>query len=113
MIRVNIVEDERIIKSVTKKGNDGLLLAWAQENEKSPGHCVFTKTGEILEVVDNDEVFELLIRAALNCLDLRDAKTAFSKNELLYTELKKLGFKDSGKRVETDIKTFFKPCCNH
>ena len=113
MIRVTIIDDERIIKSVSDIENDGTLMAWAQENEKSPGHSIFSKSGEILSIVDNDNVFELLVRATLNYLDLNGIKRGYCKNEALFTELKKLGFTDKDGVCEVDITTFFKPCCSH
>ena len=113
MIRVTIIEDERIIKSVSSiEGND-ILMAWAQENEKSPGHCIFSKEGELLDIVDNDNVFELLIRAALNYLDINGIKTGYCKNEAMFDELVKLGFSRKGEECQVDITTFFKPCCCH
>lgn len=112
MIRVNIIEDERIVRSVTNTQGECPLVAWAQENEKSPGHCVFFLTGEIKDIIDKDDVFELLVRSTLNCLDLRGVKTAFCKNEELFDGLKRLGFKECKGGYEVDIKGFFKPCCS-
>lgn len=113
MIRVNIIEDERIVRSVVETAGKCPLIAWAQENEKSPGHCVFFLTGEIKDIIDKDDVFELLVRSTLNCLDLRGIKTAFCGNEALFDGLKRLGFKESARGMEVDIKSFFKPCCSH
>lgn len=113
MIRVTVIDDIRIIKSVSDIANDGILMAWAQENEKSPGHSIFSKEGEIFTVEDNDDVFELLIRATLNYLDLNGVKKAYCKKETLFGELKRLGFTDKDGVYEVDITTFFKPCCKH
>ena len=112
MIRVIVIDNEKIIGSVFSPA-ENMLMAWAQENEKNSGYCIFKKTGEIVAVKDNDDVFELLIRATLNYLDLNGAKTGFSKNEELFGELKKLGFTQKETICDVDIKSFFKPCCNH
>ncbi len=112
MIRVIVVDNEKIIESVFTPA-ENMLMAWAQENEKNSGYCIFKKTGEIVAVKDNDNVFELLIRATLNYLDLNGVGTGFSKNEELFGELKKLGFTQKENICEVDIKSFFKPCCNH
>ncbi len=113
MIRVTVVDDLRIIKSVSDIANDGILMAWAQENEKSPGHCIFSRDGEIFAVVDNDNVFELLLRATLNYLDLNGVKRGYCKNEAMFDGLKRLGFTEKDGVCEVDITTFFKPCCSH
>ena len=113
MIRVTVVDDIRIIKSVYDIANDSILMAWAQENEKSPGHCIFSKEGEIFSIVDSDDVFELLVRATLNYLDLQGVKKGFCKNETMFDELKRLGFTEKDGICKVDITTFFKPCCNH
>ncbi len=112
MIRVTIVNDERIIKSVTDVTDDDILMAWAQENEKSPGFCIFSGRGELLEITDRDNVFELLVRASLNRMDLDGVPVAYCYDVALFPELKKLGFKENGKRAEVVIKEFFKPCCH-
>ena len=112
MIRVTVIDDKRIIESVFTPAED-MLMAWAQENEKNSGYCIFKKTGEIVAVKDNDDVFELLIRATLNYLDLNGVGIGFSENEELFEGLEKLGFSQKSKACEVDIKTFFKPCCNH
>lgn len=113
MIRVTIIDDERIISSISNiKGHD-VLMAWAQENEKSPGHSIFSKTGEIFAVIDNEGVFELLIRATLNYLDINGVKRGYCKNEALFDNLVRLGFTKKGDVCEVDITTFFKPCCSH
>ena len=112
MIRVTVIDNEKIIESVFSPAED-MLMAWAQENEKNSGYCIFKKTGEIVAVKDNDNVFELLIRATLNYLDLNGVSRGFCENEELFADLKKLGFSQKGNSCEVDIKTFFKPCCNH
>lgn len=112
MIRVTVIDDERIIQSVSDIKGEGVLMAWAQENEKSPGHCIFTDAGEIKTIKDNDNVFELLVRATLNYLDLNGVKKGFCLNDELFEGLKKLGFKETGNGYEVDITTFFKPCCH-
>ncbi len=113
MIRVTIIDDERIVKSVSDLAAQDIRMAWAQENEKSPGHCIFSKEGEIFEIADKDNVFELLVRATLNHLDLNGVKSGFCKNEALFPELKRLGFTEKDGVCEVDITTFFKPCCAH
>ena len=112
MIRVNIIKDELIIKSVYKNYQSGIMMAWAQENEKNPGYCIFSDNGEIIEINDKDNVFELLVRATLNKLDLDGVEVAYSYKEEYFAELKKLGFKENGRRMEVVIKEFFKPCCH-
>ena len=112
MIRVNIIKDELIIKSVYDKVNDGILMAWAQENEKSPGYAIFSNIGELVEINDKDNVFELLVRASLNRMDLDGVEKAYSEKTEYFDELKKLGFKENGRRMEVVIKEFFKPCCS-
>ncbi len=112
MIRVTVIDDKRIIESVFTPA-EGMLMAWAQENEKNSGYCIFKKTGEIVAVIDKDNVFELLIRATLNYLDLNGVGIGFSENKELFAGLKKLGFMQKETSCEVDIKTFFKPCCNH
>ena len=111
MIRVTIVDDARIIKSVSKIEGEDVLMAWAQENEKTPGHSIFSKQGEILDIVDKDNIFELLVRATLNFLDLQKIERGYSRNEALFPELVKLGFEEKDGVCEVDITTFFKPCC--
>ena len=113
MIRVNIIKNEMIIKSVYKNVQSDTLMAWAQENEKNPGYCIFNENGELIEIIDKDNVFELLIRASLNRLDLDGVEVAYSYKEEYFAELKKLGFKENGRRMEVVIKDFFKPCCHH
>ena len=112
MIRVNIIKDELIIKSVYDKVNDSILMAWAQENEKSPGYAIFSDIGELIVINDKDSVFELLVRASLNRMDLDGVEKAYSEKTEYFDELKKLGFKENGRRVEVVIKEFFKPCCH-
>ncbi len=112
MIRVNIIKDELIIKSVYKDVKDGILMAWAQENAVNPGYAIFSDAGELIEINDKDNVFELLVRASLNRMDLDGVAVAFCYEEEYFDELKKLGFKENGRRVEVVIKEFFKPCCN-
>ena len=112
MIRVNIIKDELIIKSVYDNVNDSILMAWAQENEKSTGYAIFSDIGELIEINDKDNVFELLVRASLNRMDLDGVEKAYSEKTEYFDELKKLGFKENGRRVEVVIKEFFKPCCS-
>ena len=113
MIRVTIVDDARIIKSISDIEGYDVVMAWAQENEKSPGHSIFSKKGEIFSIIDNDDVFELLVRATLNYLDINGVKTGYCKNEALFDNLVKLGFTKKDGVCEVDITTFFKPCCSH
>ena len=113
MIRVTIVDDERIIKSVSSISGKDVVMAWAQENEKTPGHSIFSKNGEIFDIVDKDNVFELLVRATLNYLDINKTQRAYCENKNLFPELLKLGFAEKNGICEVDITTFFKPCCSH
>ncbi|MEE0867446.1 MAG: hypothetical protein UIL37_03975 [Clostridia bacterium] len=110
MIRVNIIDDRRIIESVVESPAENVKIAWAQEGAVSPGYCVFTSEGEILTVADKDNVAELLVRAALNHLDLNGIETGFSKNEELFPFLKSIGFNQVGNKCSVNLKTFFKPC---
>ena len=112
MIRVTIIDDKRIIESVSDAKGDKVLMAWAQENENSPAHSIFTADGEILDVIDKDNIFELLIRATLNFLDLNKIERGYCRKQVLFPELKKLGFTEKDGFCEVDITTFFKPCCN-
>ena len=112
MIRVTVIDDARIIKSVSDIEGDNILMAWAQENEKSPGHSIFSKQGEIYEIEDKDNVFELLVRATLNYLDLQKVERGYCVNKELFPGLVKLGFVVKGDICEVDITTFFKPCCS-
>lgn len=113
MIRVTIIDDSRIINSVSDIEGENIAMAWAQENEKSPGHSIFSKEGELFTIVDNDDVFELLVRATLNYLDLNGIERGYCKNKSLFTSLKRLGFTEKDGVCEVDITTFFKPCCGH
>ncbi len=112
MIRVNIIENKAVIDSIVDNADENTLVAWAQEDEKSHGYCVFDKSGEIKEVIEKEDVFELLIRATLNSLDLRGVKEGYCNKKSLFPKLKMLGFKESGDRCFTDINEFFKPCCS-
>ena len=111
MIRVIIIDDKRIVGSVFENPDESIRIAWAQENEKNCGHCVFTEQGEILEIVDNADISELLVRSTLNHLDLQGIKIGFTKNRSLFDGMKKLGFKENGDRYEVNVAEFFKPCC--
>lgn len=112
MIRVSIIEDERVLKSILKDVKETTLVAWAQHHEKALGYCVFDISGEIISISQKEDVFELLIRCALNCLDLRGVGTGFSHNKELFDELLMLGFKKTDDVCSVDIKEFFKPCCH-
>ena len=112
MIKVTIISEKAVVESIAGSSGENIRVAWAQENEKNSGYCVFDESGEIISVKDNDDVFELLIRSVLNHLDLLGVKTAVCKNEELKNELKKLGFTVTENGCETDIKAFFKPCCS-
>jgi len=111
MIRVIIIEDKRIVSSVFPNPDESTRVAWAQENEKNCGYCVFNEEGEIIELVDREDSFELLIRSTLNHLDLQGKKYGFTKNKELFDGVKKLGFTENGDKYEVDISEFFKPCC--
>ena len=112
MIKVNIFDNLTVIRSLVPDADENVRIAWAQEHEKNCGYCVFKTNGELLLTVDKDGCFELLIRAALNSLDLAGVKRAFSSNIEMKNELIKLGFKENNGCAEVDIKAFFKPCCH-
>ena len=112
MIKVNIIEDERVLKSIVKDVKETTLVAWAQAGAQSLGYCVFDISGEIISIEQKEDVFELLIRCALNCLDLRGVSTGFSYNKELFDGLLMLGFKKNEDVCSVDIKEFFKPCCH-
>ncbi len=111
MIKVSVFDNIEIIQSIKKDADENIRIAWAQENEQSPGYAVFSTSGEILDIIDNGGISELLVRACLNYYDLRSLKIAFCRNKKLYPFLKTLGFSDNNDSVEVDIKDFFKPCC--
>ena len=111
MIRVSIVEDERVLKSIIENPKESTLVAWAQAGVKPLGYCVFDISGEIESISQKEDVFELLIRCALNCLDLRGVEIGFSRNQELFDDLLMLGFKKNDDVCSVDIKEFFKPCC--
>lgn len=110
MIKVTIISDKRVVESVYPNPSSDIRIAWAQEEAFSPGYCVFSESGELIKVKDDDNVFELLIRASLNHLDLNAVETAFSTNEEMLKGLLLLGFKNNSGRAEVNIKSFFKPC---
>ncbi len=112
MIRVSIIEDERVLKSIVKDVKETTLVAWAQDRENALGYCVFDISGEIISISQKVDVFELLIRCALNCLDLRGVSIGFSHNKELFDELLMLGFRKNEDICSVDIKEFFKPCCH-
>lgn len=112
MIKVTIFDNIEVISSIFSGADENTRVAWAQENEKGCGYCVFNKDGEIIEIVDKENVGELLLRAALNYLDLRDVKTGFCKNSSLKEFLQSLGFKENDGALEVNIRSFFKPCCS-
>ena len=114
MIKVVIFDNKQVISSIHLNPEDDIRVAWAQEGPDCKGWCAFRETGELLYVVDRDDVFELLIRAALNHLDLNGVERGFCTNEVMFPGLYMLGFKDAaGGGLEVDIKEFFKPggCC--
>lgn len=110
MIKVIIISEKLIIESVHENPDDDLRLAWAQEGPESRGYAAFKETGELLYAVDKDNVFELLVRAALNHLDLGGVETAFCKNEAMFPALYLLGFKKNDDRLEINIREFLRPC---
>lgn len=112
MIKVTIFDNPVVIRSIVPDADDNVKIAWAQEYEKNCGYCVFKTDGELLFTEDKDGCFELLIRSALNSLDLAGVKTGFSANDDMKKELIKLGFQESDGCVQVDIKSFFKPCCS-
>ena len=115
MIKVVIFDNKQVIASIHPDPDEDMRVAWAQEGPDCKGWCVFKETGELLYVVDKDDVFELLIRSALNHLDINGVGRSFCKNEAMYPGLYLLGFKDANDGLEADIKEFFKPCggCAH
>ena len=110
MIKVTIIDNEQIIDSIFKNPPQGARVAWAQENEKALGYMLFNISGELQRVIDNDAVFELLVRSSLNHLDLNGVETGYCTNPDMEKELLLLGFKKINNRLETNIKEFFKPC---
>ncbi len=112
MIKVMIISDKRVIESVCENPSDSLRLAWAQEGPQSRGYAAFTEEGELLYAVDKDNIFELLVRAALNHLDLGGVEKAFCKNEAMFPGLYLLGFKPGENGLEINIKDFFATGCH-
>ena len=115
MIKVVIFDDKQVIGSIHENPTDDTRIAWAQEGPEAKGYAAFTEEGELLYVVDRDNIFELLIRASLNHRDLNGGETAFCKNKAMFPGLYLLGFKDGEDKLEVNIKEFFKPCggCAH
>lgn len=114
MIKVVIIDNKTVIESIHENPTDDLRIAWAQEDADSVGYAAFREDGELLYVVDKGDIFELLVRSALNHLDLNGVETAYTVNEAMFSGLYLLGFRDNGRRLEINIKEFFKPCggCN-
>ena len=110
MIRVTITDNKDIIGSIFKNVNEGSRMAIACENEKNTGYFLFHKDGELNEYIDNDNIFELLVRSALNHLDLNGVPVAYSKNAQMENKLLILGFTKEQEKVTVNIKEFFKPC---
>ncbi len=112
MIKVTIIKDRRVIESIYENPGEDIRTAWAQEGPVSPGYAIFKTDGELLYAVDRDNIFELLVRAALNNLDINGVETAYTENEAMFPGLYLLGFKKNGSRLEINIKEFFsvKPC---
>ncbi len=112
MIKVVIIDNKAVIESVHENTDDDVRLAWAQEGLENRGYAAFRENGELLYAVDKDGIFELLVRAVLNHLDLSGVETAYSENEAMFPQLYLLGFKKNGGRLEINIKEFFsvKPC---
>lgn len=110
MIRVTITDNIDIINSVFDNAQDDSRMAIACENEKNTGYFLFYKDGELKEFIDNDNIFELLVRAALNHLDLKGVEKAYSLNGEMQKKLLLLGFKKEEEKATVNIKEFFKPC---
>ncbi len=110
MIRVTITDNTDIIKSVFDNAQDDSRMAIACENERNTGYFLFCKDGELKEFIDNDNIFELLVRAALNHLDLKGVEKAYSLNKEMENKLLTLGFKKEEEKVTVNIRKFFKPC---
>lgn len=110
MIKVVIFDNKQVIGSIHENPTDDIRIAWAQEGPEAKGYAVFSESGELLYVVDRDNIFELLIRAALNHLDLNGVETAFCENKAMFPGLYLLGFKENRDKLEVNIKEFFKPC---
>lgn len=100
------------MRSVYPSADDSTRIAWAQENEKKCGYCVFSAYGEILEINDYDNVSELLVRSALNYLDLRNVERGICRAQRLVPFLLTLGFSEKDGAAEVSIADFFKPCCS-
>lgn len=110
MIKATIISDKRIIESIHENPADEVRIAWAQEGLNNLGYGAFNEDGELLYVVDKDNIFELLVRASLNHMDLNGVETAYCKNSAMFPGLYLLGFKKNGEQLEVNIKEFFKPC---
>ncbi len=112
MIKVVIVDNKQVIESVHENPCDDERMAWAQEGPVSKGYGIFRESGELLYIVDKDNIFELIVRAVLNHLDLIGVETAYTENEAMFPGLYLLGFKKRDNRLEINIKDFFsvKPC---
>ena len=110
MIRVTITDSIDIINSVFENATVGSRMAIACENEKNTGYFLFHKDGELVDYIDNDNIFELLVRSALNHLDLNGVSEAYSESLKMEKQLLLLGFKKDGEKVAVIIKEFFKPC---
>lgn len=112
MIKVVIISEKAVIESIHENPEPSLRIAWAQEGPESRGYAAFKEDGELLYAVDKDNIFELLVRAALNHLDLGGVETAFCRNKAMFPGLYMLGFRDNGDRVETNIGEFFACGCH-
>lgn len=112
MIKVTVFDNIDVMRSVYPSANDSTRIAWAQENENKCGYCVFSADGEILEINDSDNVSELLVRSALNYLDLRNVKRGICRSARLVPFLLALGFSEKDGTAEVFIPDFFKPCCS-
>ena len=112
MIKVVIISEKAVIESIHENPGPDLRIAWAQEGPESRGYAAFKENGELLYVVDKDNIFELLIRAELNHLRLIGVETAYCCNEAMFPGLYMLGFKDNGGKVETNVEAFFARGCH-
>lgn len=86
----------------------------AEEDDKVLYRCYFTWDGEIQELVEYEACPMLdraVIQAAMNSLDLRGVKVAYSTNQVLYPVLHRLGFEEKDGRMEVSLEGYFTGSC--
>ncbi len=113
MFRVSIIDNEQVIKSVVSETDENTRIAWAQEGETSLGYCVFKTDGEILKIDNRRDMYDVIVRAVLNHLDLKDIHTAYSKTPKVNKFLKLMGFSEENGICTIDITEFFARKCKN